>query len=225
MSHLHRTIPALFVLLPMLTGCGTHRVPASVTGRVAAMTATPADPSALQLHVMFFDADHDGYVTLSETRKGFQRLGVSSLGSLGAAVLTHAGLRGASEGTRISVARIESGKHGSDTGIYDARGHFVQAAFERMWAFDADRSGSLSGSELRKMIDTNRTDTIGYVASRGEFGLLLRIGADATVTENGETVPALSRARLMAFYDGTLFYKLAAAREGMEPLPDGDAGL
>jgi len=42
-----------------------------------------------------------------------------------------------------------------------------------------------------------------------EWRLLLALAADTSVVEGGETVPALSAARMKSFYDGTLFYRLA----------------
>jgi len=45
-----------------------------------------------------------------------------------------------------------------------------------------------------------------------EWRLLLALAADTHVVEGGETVPALSAARVKSFYDGTLFYRLAKER-------------
>ena len=49
----------------------------------------------------------------------------------------------------------------------------------------------------------------GYVAAIAEWHMLLALAADTSVVERGRTVPALSRARIKSFYDGTLFYRLA----------------
>jgi len=40
---------------------------------------------------------------------------------------------------------------------------------------------------------------------------LLALAADRSAVEHGNSVPALSVARLKSFYDGTLFYRLAKA--------------
>ena len=209
-------LAVLTALLPLLASCGLPAQPGTSTpvSRQGVLNARALEnPTALQKHVMFFDANHDGILTPGETRSGFRRLGVSPLGSLASAILIHAGMTRISESGGIDISRIAFSKHGSDTGIYDARGHFVQAAFDRMWTFDADRSGSLTWTELKAMMAANRTDTAGSLASRAEFGLLIRVGADTTATEMGQSVPALSRARLQAFYDGSLFYVMAEQRE------------
>lgn len=219
-------VGVLVSLVPLVTSCGLVTQPGTSTpvSRPASMnTRVLENPTALQKHVMFFDANQDGKLTPGETRSGFRRLGVSPLGSLASAILIHAGMTRITESGGIDISRIAFSKHGSDTGIYDSHGHFVQAAFDRMWTFDTDRSGSLTWTELKVMMAANRTDTAGSLASRAEFGLLIRVGADTTATEMGQSVPALSRARLQAFYDGSLFYVMAEERESAkwaEPLVD-----
>ena len=56
--------------------------------------------------------------------------------------------------------------------------------------------------------------TFGKIATRGEFGLLMTLAKDGTAKgKDGKPVDTLSRERLQSFYDGTLFYELAAQRE------------
>jgi hypothetical protein len=45
-----------------------------------------------------------------------------------------------------------------------------------------------------------------------EWQVLLALAADTRAVERGESVPAMSVARMRSFYEGTLFYKLAKAR-------------
>jgi hypothetical protein len=59
------------------------------------------------------------------------------------------------------------------------------------------------------MINVNRKSFAGYAAAMAEWRLLLALAADTDVVEGGQTVPALSAARMKSFYDGTLFYRLA----------------
>lgn len=184
----------------------------------AAAPGAPTNPTALQKHVLFFDADGNGLVTRFETVLGLRRLGMSNVKASAAAIVIHVALGPATTGRwgslDVSVANIKLGKHGSDTGAYDAEGRFVPEAFERMFAsFDANRSGSLSEAELLAMTAANsKLRPGGEAASKAEFQLLLLLAADATEAAEGGTVPALSRARLADFYDGSLFYKLAKRR-------------
>lgn len=40
------------------------------------------------------------------------------------------------KGCPVYVDRIARAKHGSDTGAYNRKGEFSEAAFERIWEFD-----------------------------------------------------------------------------------------
>jgi hypothetical protein len=59
------------------------------------------------------------------------------------------------------------------------------------------------------VIGANRETLLGTLVSTAEWRLLLALAADTKAVEGGESVPALSIARIKSFYDGTLFYKLA----------------
>jgi peroxygenase len=202
----------------LLAGCGAQpggapgaALPGGAIGAASKGHAI-ANPSVLQKHLMFFDRDNDGILTVEETKGGLQRLGLNPLGSLGGAVFIHAGLRKAGGGgSTIDIAKIQLAKHKSDTGAFDAEGRFVPEAFERMWRFDRNHSGSLSWAELSAMIAANKQDTAGSLASKAEFGLLIKLAAD---TSEGEAkTPAISRERLRSVYTGTIFYDVAAERE------------
>jgi len=103
------------------------------------------------------------------------------------------------------VSHIHAGKHGSDTGVYDERGRFVQRRFDRLFArYDGDRDGALDGEELARLFAGNRTDLLGHLGSAAEFGLLLHVAGE---DRKGRKV--LTRQRLKRFYNGSLFYQLA----------------
>lgn len=218
-----------FLASLLLTGCGmvpstTFKAPST---RLSAQAAIQ-NPTMLQRHVMFFDTNQDGTLKLAETRAGLRRLGVNSLTGFGGALFIHLGLREAGgAGTDIEIVKIHLAKHKSDTGCVDAEGHFNPKAFARMMTFDANRSGSLSWTELKAMISANKQDGRGSLASRAEFGLLIKVGADTTEQEGTERVPALSEARLRSVYTGSVFEDIARAREQAGnraeiegPLPD-----
>jgi peroxygenase len=167
-------------------------------------------PSALQKHVMFFDVNQDGIITVEETATRLQSLGFGRIKAWSAAITIHNGLArstsGKTFGTDIVVANIHHSKHSSDSGVFGAQGEFVPEAFERMFErFDTDRSGGLDEGEIDRMTDANYQRLGGHLVSKFEFTALLGLAADA----GGADSPALSRRRMREFYDGTLFFEVA----------------
>ncbi|HEX9640988.1 MAG TPA: caleosin family protein, partial [Candidatus Krumholzibacteria bacterium] len=83
-------------------------------------------------------------------------------------------------------------------------------------SYDADGDGALDTVELKRMHAGSRTDLMGHLGSRAEFGLLLDLAGE---DRNGKRV--LTRERLLRFYNGSLFYQLAedvAARRASRPV-------
>jgi peroxygenase len=209
----------------LLAGCGAQpSLTAGAPNAAGAMAARAiANPNALQKHLMFFDTNNDGKLTVDETKAGLERLGLNPAGALAGAVFIHAGLQKAGGGgLSLDLSKITMAKHKSDTGAFDANGKFVPAAFERMFTFDTNHSNSLSWTELKAMMAANKQDTAGAIGSKAEFGLLIKLGADTTEMENGQKVPAVSRKRLQSIYTGTLFYDIAAEREKSHAKPVDD---
>ncbi len=182
--------------------------------------------SALQKHVDFFDTNNDGRISLSDTYRGLRRLGLGAARSAAFAVVINVALGWPTSGApslTVVTKRIHLGKHGSDTGVYDKAGHFSLPRFKRLFdRHDADGDGALGREELARMFARNRTDLIGHLGSKAEFGLLLDLAGEP---RNGRKV--LTRERLERFYNGSLFYQLAEevdARRGTEwVMPRGPA--
>jgi peroxygenase len=172
------------------------------------------DMTALQRHVAYFDWNGDGLITVVEDYQGLRGLGIDPVLSTTFATFINGLLGTPTRGfpsLTIDLRGIASGVHGSDSGIYDSEGRFVAEAFERLFLdWDLDDSGGLDPIELaaRTIRDADLFDVFGVAISGAEFGLLFAVAA-----EDGE----LSRARMRAFYDGTLFYTLADEREGRWP--------
>jgi peroxygenase len=176
---------------------------------VAARSATdPGSRTALQKHVDFFDTDRDGRITLLETYQGLRRLGLGALRSALFGGVINAALGSSTSGApslTVDADRIEAGKHGSDTGVFDDRGLFVPGSFDRLFArYDGDGDGALDREELSRLFEGNRTDLVGHLGSMAEFGLLLSLAGE---DRKGRRV--LTRRRLEGFYDGSLFHQLA----------------
>lgn len=193
----------------------------AVKGWVAkakAEAASSANLTPMQRHVAFFDTNHDGTLKLSETMKGLQRLGLGMFSSLPAAVFINGGLGPKTTGKLsldVNVKNIAAAKHEGDSSVYDAKGNFDHAKFDEMFVkYDSDRDGKLSTVEITAMQNERAKTTFGKLATRGEFGLLMKLASDGTVKgKDGKPIDTLSRQRLQSFYDGTLFYELAAQRE------------
>ena len=164
--------------------------------------------TALQKHVDFFDSNQDGRITLAETYDGLRRLGINALRSASFAAVINAALGPVTSRTltlSIDTARIHLARHGSDTGVYDSRGRFSPVRFNTLFdRHDADGDGALDAGELTQVFSRNRTDLMGHLGSRAEFGLLLELAGEK---RKGRLV--LTRERLELFYNGSLFYKLA----------------
>jgi peroxygenase len=174
--------------------------------------------TALQKHVDFFDADHDGQITLADTYQGLRRLGLGAMRSAAFAGVINAALGTSTSGApslTVDVEHIHSGKHGSDTGVYDRNGRFSLPRFRRLFdRFDVDRDDALDDEELGRLFAGNQTDLAGHLGSRAEFGLLLGLAGQ---DRKGKRV--LTRERLERFYNGSLFYQLArevAAERGSD---------
>jgi peroxygenase len=196
------------------------RGPARVVPPAPGSAPNSGSRTALQKHVDFFDADHDGRISLSETYCGLRRLGLGAARSAAFAGVINAALGSSTSGAAslsVDAERIHAGKHASDTGVYDASGRFSQARFRQLFAsYDSDGDGALDTVELNRMYAGSRTDLMGHLGSRAEFGLLLDLAGE---DRNGKRV--LTRERLLRFYNGSLFYQLAedvAARRASRPV-------
>jgi peroxygenase len=164
--------------------------------------------TTLQKHVDFFDADQDGKITFLETYQGLRSRGLGAARSAVFGGVINAALGSSTSRTpslTVDADNINAGKHASDTGVYDGKGHFVRRSFDRLFArYDEDGDGALDREELARLFEGSRTDLLGHLGSMAEFGLLLALAGE---DRSGRKV--LTRLRLEQFYDGSLFYQLA----------------
>jgi hypothetical protein len=186
--------------------------------------------SKLQEHIGFFDQNHDGHLTISETAKGFEKLGLSPAASLKNATLIHMGMSASTvgwgtaltSGLPIELKNIAAAKHKSDTGVYDAQGNVDPQRFEAMFkAADKDGDGKLTISELADMRAGNKArdqtpGVAGYMRSlfsafesQGEFGVFMDVAGKADGPK-GEKV--LTKDQVFKLYNGTLFQEIADQR-------------
>ena len=179
----------------------------------------PGD-TALQRHASFFDDNGDRSVDVVECTRGLKALGIpiGVAEAAALAIVTPLCLQtgGSLRALRIDIDKIQKGKHDSDTGILDKRGRFNSRRFEKMFGACSavDRNGDkvFTATEITKMVNANQETLLGSLVSMVEWQTLLALAADTKAVERGKSVPALSVARVKAFYDGTLFYRIARER-------------
>jgi Caleosin related protein len=179
----------------------------------------PGD-TTLQRHASFFDDNGDRAIDVAECTRGLKALGlpfgVAEVAALAIVAPLSIQTRGSVLALSIDIENIQKGKHDSDTGILDKRGRFNVRRFEKVFGacstVDGNGDKAFTASELTKMIIANRETLLGALVSTVEWQTLLLLAADTKAVEGGKAVPALSVASLKAFYDGTLFYKIAKAR-------------
>ncbi|CAD6339626.1 unnamed protein product [Miscanthus lutarioriparius] len=108
----------------------------------------------------------------------------------------------------IYVKNIQKGKHGSDSGVYDANGRFVPEKFEEIFKKHAHtRPDALTGKELKELLKANRepNDFKGWLGGFTEWKVLYSLCKDEKGFLHKDTVRAV--------YDGSLFEKLEHERK------------
>lgn len=197
-------------------------------GKDAMISSAHASP--MEAHGAFFDTNFDRKVSVKETRDGLRDMGLGPISSGWLAPVINAGLGGATH-PKPGATFMEKLKNfftiDLDTLVKSSRaeagpGFDPARKVARLMSFDAAGSGAVTKDELFRYVDTDIPDKGGQVRTKLGFSLLVNMAADTrkTITENGvsRSVPALSRERLTSFYDGTIFYKVAADRGHPHPL-------
>ncbi|KNA13585.1 hypothetical protein SOVF_115300 [Spinacia oleracea] len=167
--------------------------------------------NVLVKHVSFFDRDHDGVVYPWETFQGFRAIGSGLALSTVAALFINMGLSGKTRPGKlfpnllfpIEIKNIVKAKHGSDSGVYDSQGRFVQSKFEDIFRKHArTNSDALTSDELGEMLKANREpkDFGGWVGAFSEWKILFYLCKD----KNG----LLQKDTIRGVYDGSLFEKM-----------------
>jgi hypothetical protein len=193
-------------------------------------TAT-APKGGMVNHAKFFDTNFDHKISYTETRQGLQDLnfgqrisyvlaGVANL-VLGEGVRAPAG---SSLWYRFKNLFTVDLDHLMASAKAEAGGVALDPIkrVDSQMKFDTGNQGSLTLAELSKWVDAEHPGESNGRTKLG-FGQLVQAGADTTkiVLTNGvpKAMPAMSRQALQHFYEGTLFYDIAARNGHPHPLP------
>ncbi|KIZ07200.1 hypothetical protein MNEG_0751 [Monoraphidium neglectum] len=166
-------------------------------------------------HVAFFDRDNDGVLWPMDTYVGFRRIGFNRIISFLAVPFIHGsfsyptGLSWIPDPFfRIHIKNMHKAKHGSDSEVYDTEGRYVPEKYEELFSkYDRDNKGGLNWNDIQEMIkgNMNIVDPVGWTAERLEWWALWLLCAD----DDG----VISREKIRAQYDGSLWYILAEENE------------
>ncbi|RLN11743.1 putative peroxygenase 5 [Panicum miliaceum] len=173
----------------------------------------------LQRHVAFFDRDKGGVIYSSETYEGFRAIGCGVPLSAVAAVYINGrlGPKTIPENEKIPpfklppiyVKNIHKGKHGSDSGVYDANGRFVPEKFDEIFKKHAHtRPDALTGKELQELLRNLKTSMDGKLGGFTEWKVLYYMCKDKDGFLHKDTARAV--------YDGSLFERLENERKSKE---------
>ncbi|XP_021750270.1 probable peroxygenase 5 [Chenopodium quinoa] len=171
--------------------------------------------NVLMKHAAFFDRNHDGFVYPWETFNGMRAIGCGLFISTAAAIVVNMSL---SQKTRpgkfpsllfpIEVKNIAKAKHGSDTGVYDTQGRFVESKFEDIFKTHArENSSALTSKELSEMLKANRESKNigGWFGAFVEWKILFSLCKD----KDG----LMQKDKVRGVYDGSIFEKLEMDRQ------------
>jgi len=184
-------------------------------------TASPSTQTALERHAAFFDPQGTGVIRWQETYGGTKRLGVPLYLRIPLTPIINVLLGSRTAGrfsTVIRLDRIALGLHPYDSGSFDDWGRFDPTWFDALFP-TAD--SLLTAQEMDAAVTARKNrrpqmgklaGTLGHWLSAREIGVLFVVAADQVKIVDGKRVPAMSKARLQSFYDGTLFYEIAHAR-------------
>ena len=211
------------------TSCvsGTHAAPLASASTVTHSNPVPVDSfegtpavevsestgqTALQKHVAFFDMNGDGSISVSETIEGLIQLGRPAVRSYVLAPMLNLLMGTMTRGYpsfSIDISNIKAGKHEGSSDIFDQEGKFDPVKFDELFEkFDTNQDGYLDGVEIENFIGRNIKSALGRFGVKVELPVLLDVAGEEREVD-GEMRKVLTKERLIEFYDGSLFYKLA----------------
>jgi hypothetical protein len=213
------TLPALGFPLSTTEATKTPTpTKAATTETATTATATTKPNSALANHIAFFETQGTGIVTSKGTALGLRKLGLGGISvPFGGVALTAPFSIPQNKSlfaNQVHMDRIQEGVRGggTDTGVFNkADGSLNVDNLKKFWTSVAGPKGYINDADVSKLVNkkpAGQTPGLGPVAAL-EWNLLKELAGQITTT--GERVLTLEH--IVAFYDGSLFNDLAAARE------------
>lgn len=178
--------------------------------------------TALQRHAAFFDPERTGFVTVRNTSKQIQALGVGRLLTWFLTFLIHGALvplTGFNLRFRIDVRRLDDGIHRGDTGIFGGDGEVRYDVFEELFAFAVgperakDEDAAVTRDDLFRFMLRDEPLSVPALFSWAEATLLLCIARTGTIDIAGKQHHIITKRRLRRFYEGRLFPVIARYRQ------------
>jgi hypothetical protein len=164
---------------------------------LAAGGEVPAERTALELHLDFFDEDGDGRITLPENYRGWRALGFSRFAA-GAKALFSALVFG---GYAIDIERIANRRYAA-SGVFRRDGGIDEARLAPYLAEFDDAGGELSCAQVLAALERNSDP--GMVSRRqfrSLFAVCRRMNAGRSV---------VTKAQFTGLFDGSLLWQAAS---------------
>lgn len=192
------------------------RSPAGADGTSPGHAIDAKKATALQKHVMWFDFDKDGIIWPVDTYVGFRKLGFNPVVSFLAPFVIHPAFSWSSGGFPdmrfpIYIEGMHRTKHGSDAEVYNSEGNINHENMDRILAkYDPQGRGGLTWEDIKRMIvdNMNVNDPFGWTAE------LLEWWAFHVITKDEKGF--VSKEKMIAQYDGSLWEMLAEERKGKD---------
>ncbi len=204
---------------PLFQKTNNEAAAPTAKAKPAEATSAPEKPlSSLAQHIAFFETQGTGNVQQKGTREGLKALGIGgiSVGFGGFALTAPFSIRQNKSlfADAVHMDRIQEGVRadGTDTGVYNkADGSLNLDNLKKFITSAAGDKGFITDKDIGKFINkqpAGQPKGLGPVAAL-EWNLLMELAGQ--ITTKGERV--LTVDHVVAFYDGSLFKDLAAARE------------
>jgi hypothetical protein len=163
---------------------------------LAAGRDVPAERTALELHLDFFDADGDGTITLAENYRGWRALGFSRfravLKALFAALVF---------GFRIDIEGIANRRYAS-SGVFRPGGGIDELRLAPYLAEFKDAGDELGFAQVLAALERNADPgMVSRAQFRSLFAVCKRMNAGRDV---------VTRAQFVGLFDGSLFWQTAS---------------
>lgn len=209
-------------LLPTATPAAA---PAAAPAKAAEMPTTGINEAPLYRHISYFDQNKDGKLTIGEMATGLKKMGVGDVPAYAIAAGTALMRASQTEGKpslTIDIANAMKSAQGGRSGVIDLTGHVDPKAVEDfVKTVDPRGDGKITQADFDaagKALAESKEPGHGLVedVKRGKMEFEFSTAWRTLMTVAGHDDPKgryMTPDDIRSFFDGSLFYKLAAANE------------